>query len=314
MKKRKKIGRGLIIAAASVVLLGVVLSAPVLLAQLKAAAFLAYFQTGRELFPLPRALAAKFEDRGPAQLSAQNSHLVEIDNRPGVELQLGQWLETPLTWDLTQGGVKVLILHTHTTESYKKTENYRESSLYRTRDNGYNMVSVGNRVAQLLREAGIEVVQDTRQYDIPYNGAYDRSRKSIQDYLKKYPDICLVLDLHRDAVTDENGKYIPVSATRGEETAAQMMFVMATGTQKEPQPHWQENVALAFRLQMVMQNIWPGICRPLALREARYNQDLCPGAVLIEMGSVGNTRAQALRSAEVLAEAIITVAKGATVE
>ena len=313
MEKKKRLSKALAVAAACILLLGVFLGAPYFLTQPQGAAFLAFFQTGRALFPLPEALAAKFEER--AQLSAEDGNLVEIDNRPGVELQLGQWLETPLTWDLTQGGPKVLILHTHATESYKKTENYRESSLYRTRDNGYNTVSIGNRVAELLRAGGIEVVQDTRQYDYPrYNGAYDRARKSIQEYLEKYPDICLVLDLHRDAVTDESGKYIPVSATKGEVTAAQMMLVMATGTKEEPQPHWQENVAFAFKLQMVMQNIWPGICRPLALREARYNQDLCPGAVLVEVGSVGNTRAQALQSAEVLAEAILTLAKGATVD
>ena len=53
-----------------------------------------------------------------------------------------------------------------------------------------------------------------------------------------------------------------------------------------------------------------GLTRPLQLRSQRFNQDLSPGALLIEVGAAGNTHPEAMTAAEQLAKAVIALAKG----
>ena len=75
-------------------------------------------------------------------------------------------------------------------------------------------------------------------------------------------------------------------------------------------PNWQENLALALKLQTQLEALCDGICRNLNLRSQRFNQDLSAGALLIEVGASGNTRQEALRSAEILAKGILSLAHG----
>lgn len=220
-------------------------------------------------------------------------------------------LEQPLTWDLTGPEPKVLILHTHATESYtRQGEDYEESSAFRTLDTQYNLVSVGEQVAQILQNAGITVIHDRTLHDYPsYNGSYNHARKSIQQILKENPEICLVLDLHRDASGDLKNQFRPVvSSDRGD--VAQIMLVMGTNAGGQAHPHWQENLSLGLKIQAQLERQLPGITRSTSLRSQRFNQDLTPGSLLIEMGAAGNTHAEALRAAEELARAIIALSRG----
>ena len=112
-------------------------------------------------------------------------------------------LRTPLTWQLRGEEPTVLILHTHATESYTKSgETYTETARWRTRDETYNMLSIGHRVGEILAENGITAIHDRSLHDYPsYNGSYTDARKSIAAYLEEYPSIRLVLD--RAATTQE---------------------------------------------------------------------------------------------------------------
>ena len=115
-------------------------------------------------------------------------------------------LQQPLNWQLKGDLPTVLILHTHGTESYEADGSYEETSAYRTLDTDHNMVSVGDRVADLLEAGGIRVIHDRSLHDYPaYNDAYANSRQAASKILEENPSICLVLDLHRDAAEDENG-------------------------------------------------------------------------------------------------------------
>jgi len=91
----------------------------------------------------------------------------------------------------------------------------------------------------------------------------------------------------------------------GTEEVAKMMLVVGTN-----HVAWQENMALAVKLQAQLEKLCPGICRPTSLRTARFNQDLSGGMVLVEMGAAGNTRQEALLAAEYLADAVISLAHG----
>ena len=220
-------------------------------------------------------------------------------------------LTQPLDWDLTSDEPKVLIVHTHGSESFAPTGEYQETTAYHTLNTDYNMISIGTYVESLLEEAGISVLHDTALHDEPsYNAAYNNSRKSVQEYLQAYPSISLVLDLHRDSIEDEAGNQVVQTVFAQGETLAPLMLVVGTDYGGLEHPRWQENMALALKLQTQLEGICPGICRNINLRTQRFNQDLSSGAMLIEVGSSGNTRQEALRAAEVLAKGIISLAHG----
>ena len=289
--------------------------------------FLIYLETGRkvrfspsleetakpvEVIPDPtEPVIPETEPPALPVFSAGDTDLTEILYACSLRPDLERLMEQPLSWDLTGSDPKVLILHTHATESYtKQGEDYTESSAFRTLDTDYNMVSIGTRVAELLQQAGITVIHDRELHDYPsYNGSYNHARKSIQTVLAEYPGICLVLDLHRDASGDLSNQFRPVAQLDGQDTA-QIMLVMGTDAAGLEHPDWEENLSLGLKLQAQLERLSPGITRPMSLRSQRFNQDLTHGSLLIEMGAAGNTHAEALRAAELLAEAIIALSKG----
>lgn len=224
------------------------------------------------------------------------------DKNPDIE----GLLRKPLEWNLQAEEPTVLILHTHTTESYtRQGEPYVESSAWRTLDEGYNMLSIGDRVETLLESSGIHVIHDRQLHDYPsYNGSYTHARKSIAAYLEEYPSICLILDLHRDASEGENGQMRTSAKVKGE-ASAQLMVVLGTNHEG-----YEENTSLGLKLHAQLETLYPGIMRPLQLRAQRFNQDLCAGALLVEVGAAGNSHTEALRAAEALAEGITALARG----
>ena len=242
----------------------------------------------------------------PLSFTAEDAQLVEIQNVCGLEVDIPSLLQQELNWDLTGEQPTVLILHTHTSESYTYTGGYIEDTAYRTLDEDYNMLSVGQALAQELEKAGITVLHDRTVHDYPsYNGSYSHARTTIEEYLEAYPSIRFVLDLHRDAMEDSGGNQVAVTCTADGQDAARLMLVVGGN-----HDGWSENMALAVKLQARLEQLYPGICRPIAFRSQRFNQDLSAGALLIEVGSAGNTRQQALNSAQLLAQAIIDLQNG----
>ena len=285
-------------------------------------AFVTYLETGRYVrFSASQGVFLDFSPESAAPFlpteaarpvfAPEDTSLTDLyyacDLRPDIQTLL----EEPLDWDLADGKPAVLILHTHTTESYTQLhENYVETSDYRTLDEGYNMLSIGQRVQEILEENGIVVIQDRQLHDYPsYNGSYTDARKSIRQFLAENPTIRLVLDLHRDATDGENGQLRTV-ATLGSETSAQLMLVMGTNAGGQTHPDWEQNLSLALKLQAQLERQTPGITRPTILRAQRFNQDLSPGALLVEVGAAGNSHAEALLAAEELAKAIVALSRG----
>ena len=253
------------------------------------------------------------QPEGPAQavFGAGDASLVKVNSVCGYDADLPALLQAPLSWNLTEEGPKVLILHTHGSESYKKTETYKESSAYRTKNKDYNVVSIGEKIKEVLESGGIGVVHDKTLHDVPsYNAAYVNSRESMEKYLKKYPTISLVLDIHRDSVEDENGKEMKFSIKVGEESVAKLMLVVGTDAGGFAHPNWPDNMSLAVKLHAQLEKNTPGICRAISFRNQRFNQDLSPGALIVEVGSAGNTRQEALAAAELLGRGILDIAGG----
>ena len=168
-----------------------------------------FLETGRSI-PDSQEVSVFFGESAPPVTAAslpvfspQDLDSIDLTNTSGLNPDLEGLLCTSLDWDLFGQEPTVLILHTHTTESYTKTsETYAETSAYRTLEEGYNMLSIGDLVADKLSQQGIAVIHDRTFHDYPsYNGSYTRARETISGYLDQYPSIRLVLDLHRDAST-----------------------------------------------------------------------------------------------------------------
>ena len=204
-------------------------------------------------------------------------------------------------------GPQILILHTHTTESYARAPDapYAESGTAHTTDTGYNIVQVGDAVTQVLTEMGFHVIHDTQVYDYPsYNGAYERSRAGAEAILAEHPTIGMVLDVHRDALVDGAGTvYKPVTTADGEKVA-QVMLLVGTDAGGASFPGWQEHLALAMDISREMNTLWPGLARPITLRTARFNQQLTQGSLLVEVGSHGNTLEEAVAGSRLFARAL----------
>ena len=230
--------------------------------------------------------------------------------RPDLEALL----TAPLNWDLDNGQMAVLILHSHGSEAYTKMpgQDYTELANTRTRNTDYNMIAVGDLLTQRLEAAGIRVIHDRTMHDDPsYDAAYTNSRASVEAYLAQYPEIQLVLDLHRDSALNADGSKYATGVTVNGEQIAQLMLVMGSDAGGYPHPRWEENLAVALKLLAVLEQQAPGITRTTTLRASRYNQDLHPGMLLVEVGSTGNTLDQAKAAVEILADAIIALKNGA---
>ena len=281
------------------------------LAQPDTAAFLFYLETGRNVrFSTSEAVfSPDFQESPPAQTpipTFSGEEEVDLTYSTVKDPDIAALLEKPLTWDLYGTEPTVLIVHTHTTESYTKSgEVYEETSSWRTLDENYNMLSIGDRVAQVLEDAGISVLHDRALHDYPsYNGSYTDARASIQEYLDQYPSIQLVLDLHRDA-SGSLYNQLRTAVELDSQTSAQLMIVLGTNYDT-----YEDNLSLGLKLQVQLERQAPGITRPLQLRASRFNQDLCPGALLVEVGAAGNTHGEALLAAQELAQAVIALAQG----
>ena len=260
----------------------------------------------------PVATAEPPREPEKPSFDAADADGLKFKNSAGVKFDARSLITQPLQWDLLSGQPAVLILHTHGTESYtkEKDESYKETSAFRTLDKAHNMISVGDHLAGLLEAGGVTVIHDRELHDYPsYNGSYSNARKQIQKYLKDNPSICLVLDLHRDASGDLNNQMRTKAVVNGEQSA-QIMFVVGTDASGLKHPNWERNLALALKLQVQMERAAEGICRNMNLRAQRFNQDESDGALLVEVGAAGNTREEALRAVEVLAQAIIDLAQG----
>jgi stage II sporulation protein P len=233
----------------------------------------------------------------------------DANRQPNIENLLTQ----SLSWDLTASAPTVLIYHTHGSEAFTPTADTtyeEEGGDYRTLNDQRNMISVGDELTRLLEAAGIGVIHDRTCYDHPdYTAAYSKARLGIQKILQEHPTIRLVIDLHRDAAEQPDGsQWAPTASVNGQD-AAQIMFVIGTDSYYE-NAHWQTNLSIALKLNVLMEKTHPGIARPIDLRRQRFNQDLMPGAMIVEIGAAGNTLEQAKNAVSVLAEAIVQLSGG----
>lgn len=220
----------------------------------------------------------------------------------------------PLPFQIEPGSAQpqVLIMHTHATESYELAERAwcDPSTSARTTDNASNMVAVGAEIAAQLNAAGVNTIQDATLHDYPsYNGSYARSNATVRSYLAQYPSIKVVLDVHRDAIQKEDGSRVkPVAMVDGMK-AAQVMIICGADNGGNL-PNFKQNLRFAAAWEAKMEQLYPGLTRPVLFDYRYYNQDLTTGSLLIEMGGHGNTLEEAKYSGRLVGKALAALFTG----
>ena len=171
---------------------------------------------------------------------------------------------------------------------------------YRTTDLNYSVSRVGDELANYLNGFGFKVNHNTNFHDYPaYTGSYNRSLNTVQGILKDFSSD-IIIDLHRDAI-GSNSSYAPIVKI-GDDIAAQIMFVIGTDGGGLSHPNWNNNLKFAMKVQTKANELYPGLFKPLILRNSRYNQHLSKAACIIEVGATGNTLDQALMSMKYLSK------------
>ena len=176
---------------------------------------------------------------------------------------------------------------------------YEMTGNYRTTDLNYSVARVGTELTNYLQNKGFNVEHNITYHDYPsYSGSYARSLQTVQELLIG-KNTQFVIDLHRDAVGSSNS-YAPTVKINGN-YAAQMMFVIGTNGGGLEHPDWDKNLKMAVKIQQKANEMYPGLFRPIIIRNSRYNQHVSTGACIIEVGATGNTMDQCILSMQCLA-------------
>ena len=229
---------------------------------------------------------------------------VYVYNRTSFDLDASVLREGTVDVHLGEGP-QILIVHSHGSEAYSQYDGdvYEESDPYRTTDCTHNVVKVGEEMATVFRAHGFQVIHDTTLFDYPsYNEAYGRSQAAVEQWLEKYPTIQVVLDVHRDALEGSDGEVYKMVSTEAGEKVAQVMLVVGSSGGGADFPRWKDNLAFAVSLQRGLVRGYDSLARPIVLRNSRYNQQLLPGSLLVEVGGHGNTLAEAVAGARLWAD------------
>ena len=240
--------------------------------------------------------------------------LVKVKNVNKTDIDIEKILGEKIDLSVDKSKPSVLMFHTHTTETYQILDRgfYEINFATRTKDSGKNMLRVGKAICEEIEKAGYQVIHDTEIHDLSYNGAYAHSRKKVEEYLKKYPSIQIVLDIHRDAIQQSDGTKIKPTATVQGKKAAQIMII--SGCQEEGNPienfpDWRYNLTFAVHLQNMLETMYQGITRPLYFCPRKYNMNVSHCSLLVEVGSDANTLEEAVYTGKCLGTALGEIMK-----
>ncbi len=227
--------------------------------------------------------------------SSDNSGAFQTQQSTNIEIEVVKPVE-----DSTHQP-RILIYHTHTHEAYEQVDGdpYEALEAWRTTDNSHSVVRVGEALASRLRRYGFDVVHDNTDHEgSELSTAYTRSLATLMRYRERFD---LYIDLHRDAYVEGD----PVSVTNGNgEEMAPIMLLIGNGVGFDVKPWFRQNLSFARALEARINEEAPGLCKPVLVKDGRYNQNIGVFSVLVEVGHNRNTLVQACNSVSPLASAI----------
>ena len=189
------------------------------------------------------------------------------------------------------GKPRVLIYHTHATESYRPAT----AGNYHTTKESNTVREAGNIMTETLEARGIKVIHDKTIHDNPsYNASYERSYETVTAILRENPSIECIIDLHRDAIA---GSAEGPTETVDGKTCAYYSYVLGATA-----PTYASNKAFLNRLNSIAASDYDGFTANILERPYYYNQELCDKSILLELGNNRNHIDDVRRSARVFGE------------
>lgn len=201
----------------------------------------------------------------------------------------------------------VLIYHTHSTETYIFEDNGLFSTDFPTRNDNtsVNMIRIGDEITEILENHGIGVIHDKTIYDSVYTGAYEKSREGITKILEENPSVIITLDIHRDALySGEFTRIKPSVSIKGKKAAQMMIIAGCEDGNVTDFPNWQTNLSFAVHLQKTVNDKYENLMKPIFFCMRKYNMDITPYSLLIEIGTDVNTLQEAAYSGRLLGDAL----------
>lgn len=180
--------------------------------------------------------------------------------------------------------LNIVLFHTHGTEAYLPCI----EDNYRTHDETYNVMGVGNKITNYLHSLGLNVNHLKDYNDYPdYNSSYANSNYAVSQVLSNSKKNILI-DIHRDGAeenSDYEEKLSRVKTTQiNDKTAATCILVV--GDKNGNSEELKKNAQLLFNIS---EQMYPGLFRDITVRPGAYfNQYYSDYSLLIEVGSTLN--------------------------
>lgn len=250
---------------------------------------------------------------GPEYISLPSGGQVRnCTDLPADKVEYESTVPSELSVELYSDEPQILIMHTHTTESYEPYDKdwYDAGYISRSLDPDNSVVAVGEAISEQLASAGINVIHDCSVYDVPYTGAYERSLAGVTGLLSEYPSIKAVFDIHRDAIEYADGTRVSAVSEINGKKAAQFMIICAADDGNYDVPDYIDNFHFACEIQQEAEKLYPTLTRPVLFQYCQYNQQVSKGALLIEVGSHGNSTDQAIYTGELIGKTLVSLFTG----
>lgn len=136
-------------------------------------------------------------------------------------------------------------------------------------------------VSTIVEEGDLEDFMAVNNWNHSYS--YEASRYFVKDAIAKNPNLELIIDLHRDAVSKKSST-VDIDGT----SYAKILFVCG-----KENPNYEKNLELMNKLNNKIKEKYPTLTRGIITHEGKgyngvYNQDLNSNIILLECGGNEN--------------------------
>lgn len=231
-----------------------------------------------------------------------NCYIVDsTTNVKQEELDAQKLLNMDMSIDLNSDDYKVLIYHTHGSETFADSrEGVKEDTV----------IGVGDELEkQLWEKYKIKAYHDRNVYDmvdgvLDRSYAYTLSGDAVDKILKEHPSIEVIIDLHRDGVRED----VRLVKTINGKPTAQIMFlngVSRTNLNGDIDylynPNKLDNLGFSLQMHLAGKERYGELMRSIYIRGYSFNLNKLPRATLVEVGAQTNTVEEVKNAMEPLA-------------